>query len=64
MDCQKNLEMSVFGQHKDALAELVASHGVSDAFILEEQTCARLASLADPRGSKVHCAFFVKLARR
>ena len=45
--------MSVLDQYKSALANIIASHDVSDAIILEQQTCARLANLADPRGNKV-----------
>ncbi len=47
------LTMSVFEQHKAALAAVIAAHGVSDAFLLDHAICARLAALTDPRGSKV-----------
>ena len=44
--------MSVFEQHKAALAAIIASQEVTDAFPLDHEICSRLAALTDPRGSK------------
>jgi len=44
--------MSVFELHKAALAPIIASHAVTDAFVLDGEICARMAKLTDPRGSK------------
>ncbi len=45
--------MSVFELYKVALTPIIASHAVTDAFVLDGEICARMAKLTDPRGGKV-----------
>ena len=58
--------MSVFDLHKVALAPIIASPAVTDAFVLDGEICARMAKLTDPRGGKVcrvlpYCIFALML---
>ena len=50
--------MSVFEQHKAALASIISSYHVSEAFVLDQEICKRLAAVTSPDGSKVFVNLF------